>query len=414
MAGNIEEMKSLVDQDKFQKAYELATESLDQFEGDPEFDLYYAIAAIDTGRLSEGIFALDRILLLKPDNSVAKLELARAYFLIGQFEKSKYLFEQVRSLNPPENVSIRIAQFLAMIDQRTTVSDTKFSSFVEVWAGYDSNINSGPDSQATLVALTESALGRGDMFSQLKLGGSVEHQYSADGALNFSINADLRYYDTEPTQDYRNITVSGGHTWYQQDQQYLLNFVAQQYSLDYEDYRDLLGVNLGWNKQLSKNSVLKSFIGVNQLSYDDASWKDATQTSAGLNFLYGGEGSWDPIYFAGIFVGEEDPKTSGILADGQVDRVFYGGNLGVQLSPVSNATLTPALTYQSSRYQGDDWIYGIKRKDDLILFNLNLTWQLDKSWVALANYSYTEADSNIELYGYDRQQIMVGIRYNFQ
>jgi len=412
--GKIEELRSLVDQNEFQQAYELAISNLDQYEGVPAFDLQYAIAAIDSGRLSEGVFALDRVLLLEPDNAVAKLELARAYFLLGQFEKSKFLFEQVQTLNPPENVAVRISRFLAMIEERTSIPPTRFNSFVELWAGYDGNINSGPGTQTNLITLSDSALGRGDQFSQVKLGSSVEHQYSDDGALSFSFNADLRYYDTEPSQDYRNISVSGGHTWYDDNQQYVLNFIAQQYSLDYEDYRDMLGANLGWNKQLSKNSVLKSFVGVNQLTYDDATWKDATQTSAGINYLYGGSGGWNPIYFVGAFIGEEDPDVSGILSDGQVARKFYGGNLGVQLSPLEKLTVTPALTYQTSKYKGDDWIYAIKRKDDFTQFNLNLSWEVDKSWVVLANYSYTEADSNIELYEYDRQQIMLGMRYNFQ
>lgn len=412
--ANTADVKTLVDQKKFQKAYELAVEHLDQLEGDPEFDLQYAIAAIDSGHLSEGIFALDRVLLLEPGHPVAKLELARAYFMLGQFEKSQFLFEEVQKQDPPKNVAMRIAQFLALIEQKTSIPPTRFSSFIELWTGYDSNINSGPGNQTTLVTLTDNALGRGDQYAQVKLGASVDHQYSADGGLNFSFNADLRYYDTESEQDYRNITVSGGHTWYAEDEQYLVNFIAQQYSLDYEDYRDLVGLNLGWNKQLSQNMVIRSFLGVNQLTYDDASWKDATQISGGFNLLYGGQGSWNPIYFAGLFVGDEEPDTPGILADGQVDRRFLGGNVGVQLSPLKNVTVTPALTFQTSKYQGDDWIYSIKRKDDFTLFNLNVSWDVAESWVVLANYSYTEADSNIELYEYDRQQIMLGLRYNFQ
>jgi tetratricopeptide (TPR) repeat protein len=413
-AATIDQLKILVDQGEYEKAYQLAQTQLDEYEGDPAFDLQYGIAAIDSGHISEGVFALDRVLLLEPNNGLAKLELARAYYQLGQFEKAQRLFEQVKRQNPPKNVLNRINQYLALIDKKTSIPPTQFTSFIELLAGYDSNINSGPAGQTNVVTLTDSALGRGDPFSQVRLGGNVIHPYAPDAALNFSFNADMRYYDTESAEDYRNITVSGGHTWYAENQQYLLNFTAQQYRLDNEDYRDMLGASVGWNYQLSRNAVLKSFLGINDLTYDDASWKDATQLSAGFNYLHGGSGSWNPIYFVGTFVGQEEPETAGILANGQIDRVFYGGNLGVQLSPGKNLTITPALTYQASDYQGDDWIYNRKREDELTLFNLNMAWTMSKAWMLTLNYSYTEADSNIELYEYDRQQVMLGLRYNFQ
>ncbi|MFY0676659.1 MAG: DUF560 domain-containing protein [Neptuniibacter sp.] len=413
-ADEIDHLKSLVDQGDYQQAYALALTHLDQLEGDPAFDIQYGVAAIDSGHISEGVFALDRVLLVEPGNALARLELARAYYMLGQFEKSKHLFEQVKSLSPPDSVVERINLYLAQIDHETSVPPTRFTSFVELLTGYDSNINSGPGGQTTVVTLSDSALGRGDPFSQVRLGGAIEHPYSQGGSFNVGFNADLRYYDTEKTEDYRNLTLSGGHTWHGDNQQFLMNFTAQQYALDNEEYRDLLGLNLGWNYQLTKNSILKTFVGLNQLTYEDTDWKDSTQTNLGVNYLYGGTGSWSPIYFAGAFVGQEEPETAGVLADGQIDRVFYGGNLGVQLSPGENVTITPALTYQASDYQGDDWIYNIKRKDDFTLFNLNMAWAMTQSWVMSFNYSYAKADSNIELYEYDRQQVMLGLRYNFQ
>jgi opacity protein-like surface antigen len=43
-----------------------------------------------------------------------------------------------------------------------------------------------------------------------------------------------------------------------------------------------------------------------------------------------------------------------------------------------------------------------------------MEWTVAPSWTVLANYSFTDIGSNIELYEYDRQQAMLGLRYNFQ
>lgn len=413
-ADVIGNLQSLNEQGRFSDAYRIALQSLDQFEGDPRFDMQYGVSAIDSGHVSEGIFALERVVFLEPGNALAKLELARGYFLLGQFEKSRALFVAVRKLNPPPPVLSKIDLFLTQIKDKTTIPPTKVSSFVELWAGYDSNINSGPGGQSPGVTLSDSALGRGDQFNQLRLNGSIEHAYSPDHALLFSANAKFRYYHTEAEQDYRDLTFNVGHLWKGEGEQYLLNFTVNDYRLNLEDYRTLLGVNGVWSKQLGRKAVVKSFVGLNSLNYDETSWKDATQINAGVNYLRLGEGAWNPLYFAGVFMGDETPKTAGVLANGQVDRLFAGGNLGVQLTPFTNFTFTPSLTYQHSRYQGNDWLYGYKRRDDFLSFNLNAEWVMDQDWTLLLNYGFTDVDSNIAIYEYDRQQVMLGVRYNFQ
>ncbi len=413
-ANATSELSDLIEQGKYKQAYQLSLRHLADLEGDPAFDLQYGIAAIDSGEISEGVFALERVRFLEPQNALATLELARGYYLLEQFEKAKLLFEQVRKLNPPIEVQVRIQKFLALMDKKTTVPPTKFNSFVELWAGYDSNINSGPGGQTNIVTLSDNALGRGDPYYQLRAGANIDHAYRPDKSLTFGVNADLRYYDTESEQDYKNISFNGGHLWKADTEQYLINFMFQQYQLANEDYRTLIGVNGVWSKQLSTHSLVKAFVGMNNLNYQTQTWKDANQFNVGANYLFAGEGSWSPLYFAGGFVGSEDPKVSGVLANGQVDRIFYGGNLGVQLTPLKDLTFTPALTYQVSDYQGEDWIYNIKRKDDFAMLNFNLEWVLQPAWTLLANYSFTKANSNIELYDYDRQQVMLGVRYNFQ
>lgn len=413
-ASVINELSVLIEQGKSKQAYQLSLEHIDAFEGDPAFDLQYGTAAIDSGEISEGVFALERVRFLDPDNAIATLELARGYYLLAQYEKAKQLFKQVQHLSPPTAVKKRIQQYLSLIDQKTTIPPTQFNNFVELWAGYDSNINSGPSDQTTVVTLNDNALGRSDPYQQLRIGANIDHAYHPDRSLLFGMNADMRFYESEDEQNYRNVSFNGGHLWKNDNEQYLLNFILQNYSLDNEDYRTLTGINGVWSKQISNNSLMKAFVGINSLSYDVQSWKDAKQVNVGANYLLAGDGRWSPLYFAGAFVGVEDPETQGVLADGQVDRLFYGGNIGVQLTPLKDLSITPVLTYQASNYEGLDWIYNIKRKDDFAMFNLNLEWVLRPSWTLLANYSFTKAGSNIELYDYDREQVMLGMRYNFK
>ena len=413
-ANGVAMIKQLIDAEKFHEAYLLANSYLEEKEGDADFDLQYGVAAVDSGNVSEGVFALERVVFLQPDNLVARLELARGYYQLEQYERAKRLFEQVLKHQPPANVRQRIVQYLALIESETAFPITRFTSFVELWAGYDSNINSGPDSQTDVVTLTSDALGRGDGFNQLVAGAGIEHRYADNARLDFSIAADLRNYHSESEQDYRSIQVSGSHTWLMPDQQFQLGFSIQAYSRDSGRYRDMLSIDASWTRQLSEQSVFKLFGGISLLEYTDQSWRDSTLTSVGGSYLLLGEGSWSPLYFAGLFVGQEKPQTPGVLANADVDRLLYGSNVGVQLSPLNDLTVTPMLTYQASDYAGEHWIYGVKREDDYTTVNLNLEYQLDEALTVLGKFSYSQADSNIELYEYDRDQALLGLRYQFK
>lgn len=413
-ASGVAMIKELIESQKFHEAYLLASAYLEDQEGDADFDLQYGVAAVDSGNVSEGVFALERVVFLQPDNLVARLELARGYYHLSQYERSRQLFEQVLEFNPPPNVRQRIQQYLTSISTATAYPVTRFTSFIELWAGYDSNINSGPDSQTDVVTLTQDALGRGGGFNQLVAGAGVEHHYQPDARLDFAAALDQRRYHDEPEQDYRSIQISGSHTWLQPQQQFQLGFSVQAYNRDDARYRDMLSMDVSWTRQLSEHSVFKAFAGISLLEYVDQHWRDASLASLGGSYLRLGEGRWSPLYFGSVFIGQETPQTPGILANAEVDRLLYGTSLGVQLTPLNGLTMTPLFTYQASDYAGDHWIYRIKRRDDYIALNLNMEYQFDEALALLGQLSYSQSDSNIELYEYDRDQALLGLRYQFK
>ena len=407
-------IRQLLDAGRFNEAYHLASTYLQRYEGDPEFDFQYGVAAIDSGNISEGVFALERVAFTDPENPLVRLELARGYYLLQQFDKSQQLFEDVLLLNPPDNVRIRIVQYLDLIGKRQSFPATRVKSFVEIWRGFDSNINSAPGSQAQLVTLTSDALGRGDQFSRVRMGTTIEHQYAADRLLDFSLNGNFRYYDSETGQDYRTLSVAGGHTWIENRDRFRFGSELQFFSRDGERYRDLLGINASWTHSPDSQSQFSLYGGISLLDYAQDNWKDATQYHLGGSYLMKTTGDWNPLWFAGLFAGQEKPDTGGVLADALIDRVFWGSNVGVQLEPLTDLTLTPVITYQSSRYKGNDWLYGVRRQDHFAIMNINFEWALEQNWTVLANFSTNHADSNIELYEYDRQQTLLGLRYSFQ
>ena len=116
--------------------------------GDPEFDYLLGIAALETGQGTRAVFALERVLAVEPMHDLARAEIARAYFLLGERETARREFETVRqSATAPAEALQTIDRYVDLLDRARppTKPGTTISGYVEASLGYDSNINSATD-----------------------------------------------------------------------------------------------------------------------------------------------------------------------------------------------------------------------------------------------------------------------------
>ena len=112
---DIETLQALNRAGRTADALALANQMLPLREGEPAFDLEYGVAAVDTGIVSEGIFALERVIMNQLSNLYARLELARAYFAAGEDDRAKAEFDRVLATNPPQDVRDNVRPYLDTI-----------------------------------------------------------------------------------------------------------------------------------------------------------------------------------------------------------------------------------------------------------------------------------------------------------
>ena len=123
--------------------FEQMQAELDSRIGDPQFDFAYASAALDAGKPSDAIIALQRVLALQPDNAPARAELARAYAMTGDLDTAKQQFETVVG-DPtiPDPVRQRFNNLIKAYDNATRGGGDSVNGYVDLQLGHDSNINS--------------------------------------------------------------------------------------------------------------------------------------------------------------------------------------------------------------------------------------------------------------------------------
>ncbi len=83
-------------------AYALLAPLEDQLAGDPDYDYLLGISALDSGKPDKATLAFERLLATKPDFAGARLDMGRAYLMMGDRSRARTEFETVLSQNPPE------------------------------------------------------------------------------------------------------------------------------------------------------------------------------------------------------------------------------------------------------------------------------------------------------------------------
>lgn len=421
-AIDLEYLKSLVDKRDFKTAYSYAIKHLEENEGDPEFDYLFGMAAIDTGEISKGIFSLERVLIVQPNNHVARLELARAYFLLGEDLRARQEFNTVLKKNPPPGVLVTIKQFLNAIKLRETRYKSSSKAYVEVNLGYDNNVNGGPmtaDFTSPLLgafSLNDSSISKDNAFYKMSVGGAVNKPV-APGE-HFTMGYDISYrghkdaeaeaFDTKTFNGYASGSILDGKSRYKFGGQ------INVFYLDDRTSRNILGLNGEWQYTLDKTTQFTVSGQVSKYQYPDSFIRNTTSVTTGFGLSKRFANALKPIVFANLIIGRDFANESGSEAAAVADRTVYGFRTGARLMLTPKFSLSGALLVQKIGYGEENSFFGKRRKDDFWSANLSSNWLFVENWSLRADVNFIENDSNISMNNYDRIEGQLSVRRDFQ
>jgi tetratricopeptide (TPR) repeat protein len=412
-AFDLEQLKQLFNTYQRQQAYDYANRYLGEMEGDSNFDYLYGVAAIDSGHASQGVFALERVLMQFPDDHVARLELARGYFILEEYARSRQEFEKVLAINPPKGVRETTESFLEQIRLREARYRTTTGGFVALGLGSDSNVLSGPDnSSLTIFQVDESDAAQSDTYSELTASWGVGHPFAPGWMATGNITASLHQNQELSAFDTTTSTVQAGVSRIYRDSRYKAEVLWQQYQLDSEKYRTMSGLNLDWQTSFSEKSRLNTTLQYVALSYPTIETKNSRLSTLALTWTQTFAGTWNPTFFASLNLGQETPDEAPNAA---VERDLLGYRLGGILAFTPKLLLQTAVGIQTSDYPTTTYPFlgDISRSDDLITANVNLLWLINKDWRLDTKVGYTKNDSNVEIYSYDRTTVGLEANYSF-
>ena len=396
-------------------AYELLLPLESQRAGDPEFDYLLGIAALDAGDPERAVFALERVLALQPNNHVARAEIARAYFVMGEREQARREFEAVRAQAIPEEAKATVERFLSAI---AAAEGTRIDGFIEFSAGYDTNVASATANSAIAIpglggaafTLDPTLIERGDQFFNLAGGVNFTRKLSQPWSLIGGIAATLRR--NTDTTNFNTDTLDGslGVRYTSGLDAFTLGLQAQYFGVDAERYREATGGVAQWQHAFDEHTQVSLFGQYAQLRYETQPVRDADRSIVGVAFAQAIAGAYSPAIFASLYGGEEEALDP---AFPNLGHTPVGVRVGGQLRLGGGWSTFGSASYEQRKYGGVEPLFLATREDEQfdVIAGVSYLWR--PGTTVLAQIAYTDNRSNIPLNDFDRTVSSVALRFNF-
>lgn len=419
VAAPPDEVKALMEAGKPAQAYALGKNSPAAY-GDPTFDFFFGIAAIDSGHSGEGVLALERYLLNFPDNASARMQLARGYFALNEDARAREEFEALRKLDPPAEVRATIDRYLDAVRLRETRYSVSSAAYVEFGLGHDSNVNSGVASpNISLQNLGPVVVGPGgtkisDSFTTLGAGGYLSYPVAPGIALFGNAQGELKSNskDANAQYDLGNYAIGGGVSVLREKNLYRLGLNDGLVTIGTNRYRTSMGGSLEWQRQLDETQAFSLGAQYARLTYTGgnvARNADFGGLSGGYRRLF--SHPWQPTLALSANAGQEDPFDA---SRKDLGRRILGGRAGVNFTPGAKWGVSLGYSIQKSQYLAADSILGVTRNDRYESFDAAVSYLYTRNLSFRAEAILAKNHSNIQLYSFARDTVTLKVRYEFK
>jgi len=418
----LEDAEALMKAGKPDLAYKLLEPFEFERSGEVRFDYLIGIAALDSGKPDKATLALERVLAEDPGYAGARLEMARAYYQLGDLQRAKTEFEAVLDENPSDAARVTIQKYLDDIAERESGTKTRISGYVEGKVGRDTNVNNASEFPNNIITPTlyPTNAELPDNYFGAAAGGEISHDLNANFRLYAGADISKRNNYREKSFDLFGTEERAGMIYGTETDRYRIGLSGGQNSLGGARYYNSSGVNGEWRHMPTASQQISLFGQYVRYRYSDPALQlnDINQIVAGAGVLHiFGEGK--TALSGSFYLGTENdvgPATLARPAGGRTDgaKRFVGIRAGGQAAMSGNAKLYISAGEQVGNFSNENPTISGYRLDRLGDLTIGVNWYLDKLWMVRPQIVRYINTSNIGSYSYDRNDYSLTIRRNFK
>jgi tetratricopeptide (TPR) repeat protein len=414
----LSEAQSLLNSAKPAEAFKLLLPMDFEYSGDVRFDYLLGVSALDSGHPDKATLAFERVLAVDPNFAGARLDMARAYFHLGDMARARTEFDAVLKQDPPQAARLTIEKYLTAIESAKKAKNNRYSGYVEGAIGRDSNVNNSTSQSEVAVpalgnlvfTLSPTNLKTPDNYYSVAAGGEINQGLS--DSLGVYGGADLRKRGNRSLTSFNSgsVDIRAGIFSNIGDEMFRLGATLGKYTLAETAYRNAIGLTGDWRHNLNKNNQLNVFgqYSRNRFAQSEMQQNDFNQTVIGTGFLHVLSDGKTAL-FSSINLGKEAALHD--RADG--DKTGYGLRVGGQTSIHESIDTYANVGYQIGRYNKENISFLATRIDKQFDVTIGGNWHWNKLWTMRPQISYSKNNSTIQIYGFDRLDASITVRRDF-
>jgi len=399
--------ESLIASGRAESAYSTLSAREADLAGNPYFDYLLGVAALDAGHVSEAIFSLRRSVAVAPRYAGARMELGRAYFEAGNSGQARPLFVSLLDENPPSGVRDVIQQYIDAIDRKPANPGSRFSAYLEMHTGHDSNANGSTSNQQFLgFTLNPQNLETESPFAEI--GAGFTWVVPRDSQITWLYNGRLGYRDNTDASFINATTLNGfaGGAWQRGNWFGRAGVDAYWASRDGDANENYTGIDLLLGNRIADNWDLTFGFRGGAQRFDDAIEVldvDRLLYSVGLTRRLSAVSRLSLQAIGGT---DSEKQSGSPYGNGKA-----GGRLSLSTELGNAAFLHASLGTLTTDFDG--LFFGLPREDTQLTTGLRLEFRdvFTDGLTLMPGLRYVDNESDVALYEYDRMEIGLLIRW---
>jgi outer membrane protein len=411
----LQEARQLLQQQDPQAAYRLLEPHTASYSSAEDFNFLLGIAALDSGRPSESVLALERVLALNPEHLLARAEIGRAFLALSETAAARREFETVARAELAPEVQDTVSRYLAIIAALDRPAARRWSLVVDSQVGYDSNVNFGSnldrwvlDDGLTLTPLDAS---RPQESAFYELGAQFQYTVPINGNTDWTIGSQLnqRNNPSQHNSDLGSVEVSSGLARTQGSNRYSMSIQLQQLYLDDDSFRQAKGLLGQWQRDVDSRTQVGLYGQFFALDFPDQPVRDARRAVFGGTVVRGLADSARTVAVGNAYAGKESSRHD-------IDELafdLYGLRAALSRNLTGNWRGSIGLSWERRGYDGPDGFFGITRKDRQLEVRLAAERSFGPKLSVTPQLVYTRNSSTLAPSDFRRTQALVAVRYRF-
>ncbi len=380
----------------------------------PNFDIEnsqsnLALARIEEskGKLTEALFALERAIAIDPQNDEARLLLGKIYAQLGEKDSAEAQFKHIIDTKKEQSAAAQTA-----LDNLKYVREWSHNAIIGYRIGHDDNVNSGLDNTSIFIPSANTSLtlpdsnGENDETTQtVYASGSANYQHT--DTLSYIIKGTVSKTD-DNFFDQAYAAIDVGARLNQEKSQQTFRFIQSYVDYDNFDEINISRLSYEYLRLLKNRNYYKISVDLQYLNYEDQDIRDDRRLTLSGQYRY--------LLSPSLSLTSELFYTQDIRSEGSFDELdFDSYGLQTTLRKRLNNTLALSfdLNYRINNYDGDDQLFLRERLDRRLHFRSKLSWQFIHKTTLSVAYQYTDNDSNISLYDFDKNVFFIDIAKAF-